>query len=212
MKYVLRAYRILLLILFMFFMIIGSVCLYYFYDFIQPMSYKTVSLGEITKPGELSVTISSNLSEPVGVVLLSPSGREYTQSSYDVRTEINGNTKKVNILTADLGEWKARYRDERGIKISLSRSFHESNAAILVNTKAVIDKDKKAVVSMKMTSKNYNYTMKAVRRKDGFSLTSSGDGGSTLNLSEYPYSGVWDFYLNTKRGSDTYSTMFSYTF
>lgn len=212
MKKILKIYRVILLLLFVIMMAIGSIGLYYFYEFIQPMDYETISLGEITKPGRLSVTISSNISEPVGIVLISPSGREYTQSSYDISSEVSDSTRNLSILTADLGEWKARYRKTDGIKISISRSFKESNAAIIVNTKAIVDKNNKSTISINMTSKNYTYTMKAVRRNDGFSLTSSGDGGTTLNLEPYAYSGVWDFYLNTKRGNETYSTMFSYTF
>ena len=63
-----------------------------------------------------------------------------------------------------------------------------------------------------MSCKNYSYTIKAMRRRDGFSLTSSGEGGAILNLEPYSYDGVWDFYLNTVRGGETYSTVFSYTF
>lgn len=212
MKKILKVYRISLLILFIIGMCACSVGLYWFYEFIQPMEYKTVSLGEITKPGELSVTISSNIDEPVGIVLIAPSGREYTQSSYDLSVETDGSTRKLKILTADIGEWKARYRNSKGIDISLSRSFKESNAAILIATKATKTEDGKYTVSIDMTSKNYTYTMKAMRRSDGLSLTSSGEGGTTLNLEPYEYAGVWDFYLNTKHGEETYTTMFSYTF
>lgn len=214
MRRVLKAYRIFLLILFAVIMIGGSVCLYHFYIFIQPVAYITQSLGEVTQPGKLEITLASSGKEPLGIILISPSGKKYTQSSRDVVSTVDGTTRTMSIITADTGEWKVKYRDIKGVTTSLTRTFEESNAAILVSTKATYDKDddSKYVVSMMMSSKNYSYTIKAVRRNDGFSLTSSGDGGATLNLEPYPYTGVWDFYLNTTRGDETYSTMFSYTF
>lgn len=213
-KVILKVYRWLLLLLFIACMIVGSIFAYRFYDFIEPIEYTTQSLGEVTQPGKLVITINSTLDEPYGIVLISPSGRQYTQSSRDIELTTNGSSRTLSILTADIGEWKVRYRNINNVDTSLSRSFYESNAAILVNTKATVDSkdNSKYVISMYMSAKNYSYTIKAIRRSDGFSLTSAGDGGATLNLEAYPYSGVWDFYLNTTRGGEDYSTMFSYTF
>ena len=213
-KGILKAYRFLLLLLFIACMIVGSIFAYHFYDFIEPIEYTTQSLGEVTEPGKLVITIDSTLDEPFGIVLISPSGRQYTQSSRDISLTTDGSSQTLSILTADIGEWKVRYRNIKNVDTSLSRSFYDSNAAILVDTKATVDSQdsSKYVVSMYMSRKNYSYTIKAVRRSDGFSLTSSGDGGATLNLEAYPYSGVWDFYINTTREGEEYSTMFSYTF
>lgn len=214
MRRILKAYRIFLLILFIMAMIGGSVALYYFYDFIQPVEYVTQSLGEITQPGKLEITLASSIDEPLGFALISPSGKKYTQSSRDIVSTCDKSSITMVITTAEIGEWKIRYRDMAGITASLKRRFIESNAAILVSTKATPSKtdESKYVVSMTMSCKNYSYTIKAIRRSDGFSLTSSGDGGATLNLEPYAYKGVWDFYLNTTRGDETYSTVFSYTF
>lgn len=224
MRYILKIYRIFLLILFVAIMIISSICLYHFYDFIQPIRYITQSVGDVSQPGELTVTLSTSTKEPLGIVLISPSGKEYTQSSRDVKYSFenkssdnkssDNKSSTISIMTADLGEWSVRYRDIAKSNTSVARKFKESDAAILVETKATKDTNSKSkyVVTMYMSSKNYTYTMKAVRRSDGFSLTSSGDGGATLNLEPYAYSDVWDFYLNTKRGNAEYSTMFSYTF
>jgi len=223
MKRILKIYRGFLLILFIIFMIFSSVALYYFYNFIQPVSYTTKSLGEISEPGKLTIEViahpSNNmqifgLNEPIGAALISPSGKEYTQSSRDVDVEIIGSKMTINILTADEGEWHIKYRSMFGVKVSLTRTFSKSNAAMLVSTKATKSSEdqNKYIVSMNISNKNYSYTIKAVRRSDGFSLTSSGDGGATLNIESYSYSGVWDFYLNTMRGDEEYSTTFSYTF
>lgn len=214
MRRILKAYRIFLLVLFVVAMIGGSVALYYFYDFIQPVEYVTQSLGEITEPGKLEVTLASSIDEPLGFTLISPSGKQYTQSSRDVVTTYDKSSITTMVTTAETGEWKIRYRNVAGITTSLTRRFIESNAAILVSTRATKSEDdpSKYVVSMAMSCKNYTYTIKAIRRSDGFSLTSSGDGGATLKLEPYDYKGVWDFYLNTTRGNETYSTVFSYTF
>jgi hypothetical protein len=208
----------LLLMLFVVIMIGGSIALYYFFNFIHPVDYVTQSLGEIRQPGKLEVMLASSINEPIGFMLISPSGTRYTQSSRDVTAIIDGSSLTMTVTTADVGEWKIRYRNITGVTTSLTRRFIESNAAILVDTKATKSKnnsqtnDAEYIVSMKMSCKNYKYTIKAIRRSDGFSLTSSGDGGATLNLEPYAYTGVWDFYLNTTRGDETYSTVFSYTF
>ena len=214
MRKILKGYRILLLILFIVCMIGGSIALYYFFNFIHPVDYVTQSLGEIAQPGKLEVTLASSIDEPFGFMLISPNGTRYTQSSRDVMAIEDGSSLTLIVTTADIGEWKIRYRDIAGVTTSLTRRFIESNAAILVDTKATKSKtdDSKYVISMTMSCKNYTYTIKAIRRSDGFSLTSSGDGGATLNLEPYAYTGVWDFYLNTTRGNETYSTVFSYTF
>lgn len=213
MKKILKAYRVLLLILFVVIMAIGSFLLYRFYNFIQPVEYEKQVIRTITEPGELEVSITSSSKEPLGVILISPSGREYTQSSRDVENTEDGSTRRLKILTADLGEWKIKYRNIPRITTSVSSNFNKSNAAMLVDTKATKDeKTNKITVLINMSSKDYKYTLKAVRRSDGFSLTSSGEGGTTIKLEPYPYEGVWDFYLNTTRQKETYSTMFSYTF
>lgn len=214
MRRILKAYRILLLILFIIVMIASSVALYYFYAFIQPVGYTTQSLGEVTQPGVLEVSLTSSSAEPLGFTLISPTGKHYNQSSREIESEYKGSTITTTITTADIGEWKIKYRDIAGVTASLTRKFKESGAAILVKTKATQSEEDESqyVVSMTMSCKNYTYTIKAVRRTDGFSLTSSGDGGATLNLEPYAYTGVWDFYLNTTRGNETYSTVFSYTF
>lgn len=214
MKKILKLYRTLLLILFIIMMGIGSFALYQFYNFIQPIDYETQSVGTVTKPGTLIVSIQTTCKEPLGIILISPSGKEYTQSSRDIENTINGSERKIAITTGDLGEWKIKYRKVEKATTTIQRTFKNSNAAILISTKATHDSTNKEryIVSMNMSTKNYTYTIKAIRRSDGFSLTSSGDGGATLNLSPYAYTGVWDFYLNTTRGSETYSTMFSYTF
>jgi hypothetical protein len=195
-------------------MIGGSIALYYFYNFIQPIDYVTQSLGEVTKAGKLEVTLTSSIDEPLGFILISPSGKHYTQSSRDVESTTNGSSITILVTTAETGEWKIKYRDIATVSISLKRQFIESDAAILVSTKATKSEedDSEYIVSMTMSNKNYSYTMKAIRRNDGFSLTSSGDGGTTLKLEPYAYKGVWDFYLNTTRGDEEYSTVFSYTF
>lgn len=213
MRKILKAYRVLLLILFVVIMTIGSFLLYHFYNFIQPVEYEKQAIRTITEPGELEVSITSSSKEPLGVILISPSGREYTQSSRDVENTEDGSTRRLKILTADLGEWKIKYRNIPRITTSVSSNFNKSNAAMLVDTKATKDeKTNKITVLINMSSKDYKYTLKAVRRSDGFSLTSSGEGGTTIELEPYPYEGVWDFYLNTTREKETYSTMFSYTF
>lgn len=214
MKKILKGYRILLAIIGVVFMICCCIGLYGLYHFIQPISYTTESLGDVTKAGELCVTATSSLDQPVGITLISPNGNEYTQASRNVTSDTKGSTLTLTVLTAELGEWKVKYRNMIGVDVFLTRSFSNSDAAILIDTKATRDSDnpENYIVSMSMNNKNYTYTLKVVRRKDGFSLTSAGEGGTTLNLEPYPYTGVWDFYLNTTRGGITYSTMFSYTF
>ena len=211
---IIKAYRIFLFILFLCTMIAGTAGLWVFYEFIQPVSYETYSLGEIMHPGRISVSVSTSRGNDVGIILISPSGKEYTRSSRDVSYAVTEDGFMVSVLTADTGVWNVRMKDVPGVSVSFSRHFDESDAAILVSTSATEDKKPgHYVVSMQMSAKNYSYTIKAVRRLDGFSLTSRGDGGSILNLEPYAYtSGVWDFYLNTERGSEEYGTVFSYTF
>ena len=213
-KNILKGYRISIAVLFAILVICGCIGLYGFYLFIQPVNYTVESVGEITKIGELCVSATTSLDQPVGVTLISPSGKEYNQSSTGVKSSSRGSTLTLKVLTAELGEWKVKYRNMIGVDIFLTRSFSNSDAAILIDTKATRDENnpENYIVSINMNNKNYTYTLKVVRRSDGFSLTSSGEGGTTLNLESYPYKGVWDFYLNTKRGDSTYSTMFSYTF
>lgn len=214
MRHALGIYRIFLLILFILVMICSSIGLYYFYGFIQPVEYVTQSLGEITEPGKLEVTLASSIDKPLGFILISPSGKKYTQSSRDTVSMYDTSSITTTITTAETGEWKIRYRNIPRVTTSLTRRFIESDAAILIDTEAIESKDdsQKYVISMTMSAKSYSYTIKAIRRSDGFSLTSSGDGGTTLRLEPYNYKGVWDFYLNTTRKEETYSTAFSYTF
>lgn len=213
-KNMVKAYRIFLLVLFVAGMAFATFALCKLYAFLQPVETVTATAGNVKEPGKITVTLTTTAKEPPAMVLIAPDGREYTASSRDVETERKGNATSLSILTAQTGEWKVRYRPVLGAEMNLSRSFEKSDAAILVSTSAVRSKSdrNKYEVSFTASRKNYAYTMRAVRRSDGFSLTSQGDGGTTVVLAPYAYSGVWDFYLNTTRGSESYSTSFSYTF
>ena len=80
---------------------------------------KTTVIGELKQPCNLKIIFKSD-SELIDVVVHSPNGRKYTKDTRECTIDKSTNTIEFNIITSDLGEWKAVYKEYTNKKIEAS--------------------------------------------------------------------------------------------